>query len=226
MCGRFAFFSPAEAITAAFGSAPQVFTPRYNIAPTQQVLTLVADDTGDPQWRSQHWGLVPFWAKDPAIGNRMINARVETVAEKPSYRQPFSRRHCLVPASGFYEWRKDDDGRKTPWFISRADDAPLAMAGIWDVWDKGSYQGHEGPLHSFSILTTAANDFMQDLHHRMPVILERDQHAAWLAADAPRDALLAMAQAPMETALQAWPVSRAVNSPANDEPRLVERADD
>ncbi|MBT8423035.1 MAG: SOS response-associated peptidase [Gammaproteobacteria bacterium] len=219
MCGRFAFFSPAEAITAAFGfGAPHVFTPRYNIAPTQQVLTIVSDESGRPLWKQQQWGLVPFWAKDQAIGNRMINARAETIAEKPSYRQSFSRRRCLVPASGFYEWSKGDDDKKTPVFISRADEAPLLMAGIWDVWEKG-----EGdPLHSFSIVTREANDFMRDLHHRMPVILEPAAMDDWFDPAADKEALLQKVNAEVAIELQAWPVSRRVNSPLNDAPELVE----
>ncbi len=228
MCGRFAFFSPADAIRAAFGTdIPQEFAEagelapgqrRYNIAPTQQVLTIVADRDGKRLWRALQWGLVPFWAKDPAIGNRMINARVETVREKPAYRQPFARRRCIVPASGFYEWRKDSAGNKTPWYISRADGLPLAMAGIWDRWDGAP----ERPLFSFSILTTAANPFMRDLHDRMPVILEPNQLGHWLARDAHDGELQAQVAAPVTIELQAWPVSRAVNSPLQDQPGLVE----
>ena len=219
MCGRFAFFSSAEAITAAFGfGAPQVFAPRYNIAPTQQVLTIVGDEGGRPLWKEQRWGLVPFWAKDPAIGNRMINARAETIAEKPSYRESFSHRRCLVPATGFYEWRKGDDGKKAPYFISRADDQPLLMAGIWDVWEKG-----EGdPLHSFSIITRDANEFMRDLHQRMPVVLESSAIDAWFDPEVPKEMLLQVVGEPVTTELQAWPVSRKVNSPLNDSAKLVQ----
>lgn len=219
MCGRFAFFSPADAIAAAFGTEPShEFAPRYNIAPTQDVPVLMSDADGQRVWGELHWGLVPFWAKDPAIGNRMINARAETVAEKPSYRQALSRRRCIVPASGFYEWRKDDDGKKTPWYISRADGQPLAMAGIWELWDKG-----EQPLRSFSIITTAANDFMHELHHRMPAILEKPGMDVWMAGTSGKDELLTLINSPVTAGLQAWPVSRAVNSPLNDHPELLER---
>lgn len=222
MCGRFAFFSPAEAITAAFGlQVPQLFTPRYNIAPTQDAMTLLRNPDGNLQWSLLHWGLVPFWAKDPAIGSRMINARAETIADKPAYRTAFSRRRCLVPASGFYEWRKGADGKKTPLFISREDGAPLAMAGIWDTWEKGAERGAP-PLHSFSLVTTAANEFMRDLHLRMPVLLEPDAMQLWLDPEAGRDTLLALARGPVVVPLQAWPVSRRVNSPLNDDPALVE----
>lgn len=226
MCGRFAFFSPAEAVVATFGiSPPDGFSSRYNIAPTQAVWTLIADAEGETKagliWREQQWGLVPFWAKDPAIGNRMINARAETIAEKPSYRQPFSRRRCLVPASGFYEWRKGADGKKTPIYISRKDGRPLALAGIWDSWDKGVSLPQEGPLRSFSIITTAANAFMQELHQRMPVILEPDEFADWLSPATQTEQLKKRVNEPVLTELQAWPVSRKVNSPLNDYPGLV-----
>jgi len=221
VCGRFAFFSPAEAVTAAFGfAAPQVFTPRYNIAPTQTVLTIVGDVEGRPVWKHQHWGLVPFWAKDPAIGNRMINARAETITEKPSYRQAFSRRRCLVPATGFYEWAATASDKKTPYFISDVSEQPLLMAGIWDIWEKGPGE----PLHSFTIITREANAFMQALHHRMPVLLSRGDMDRWLAPKAAKNELLEIANTPPAADLQAWPVSRAVNSPLNDVPELVEKA--
>jgi putative SOS response-associated peptidase YedK len=222
MCGRFAFFSPAEAIVATFGvSPPDIFAPRYNIAPTQSVMTLVAGPDASLVWREQQWGLVPFWAKDPAIGNRMINARAETVTEKPSYRQPFSRHRCLVPASGFYEWRKDEDGKKTPYYISRTDGQPLAMAGIWDSWDKGMSLPQDGPLRTFSILTTGANAFMQALHHRMPVILEPAEFADWLNPATDKNRLAQRVMEPVQAELQAWAVSREVNSPLNDQSGLV-----
>ncbi len=223
MCGRFAFFSPAEAVIATFGiDPPEFFAARYNIAPTQNAWTLVGDPEGGAVWRQQQWGLVPFWAKDPAIGNRMINARAETVMEKPSYRQPFRHRRCLIPATGFYEWRKNEDGRKTPYFISRKDGQMLALAGIWDSWDKGVSLPQDGPLRTFSIITTTANTDMQELHHRMPVILEPIQCADWLSLKTDKDHLEKMVRQPVCAELQAWAVTRKVNSPLNDDPDLVE----
>lgn len=224
MCGRFAFFSPAEAITAAFGMGPPAeFTARYNIAPSQSVHAIVHDSAGAPAWTSLRWGLVPSWAKDPAVGNRMINARAETVAGKPAYRAAFRRRRCLIPASGFYEWQSSGERGKTPWFISRADGLPLAMAGIWEHRERKPGEPDDVPAELFtcSILTTAASDFMQPLHHRMPVMLERRDFADWLDVDAGVPALQAQLAAAKPLQLQAWAVSRAVNSPRNDKPELV-----
>jgi putative SOS response-associated peptidase YedK len=217
VCGRFAFFSPAEALQAAFGvTAIANLQPRYNIAPTQDVIVVRSAADG-LQVDRLRWGLVPFWAKDPAIGNRMINARAETVAEKPSFRQALRRRRCVVPADGFFEWQKTADG-KQPWYISAADSGLLAFAGLWEEWRGGD----EGPLQTFTIITTVADAFMQTLHHRMPVMFDRAGVDQWLepqAAPADIDHLLQAAAAPE---LRAWPVSRAVNTPMNDRPELIE----
>jgi putative SOS response-associated peptidase YedK len=221
MCGRFAFFSPVEAVRAAFGVAPPAeFSPRYNIAPTQKVLTLVAGRDGHPSWRLQQWGLVPFWAREPAIGQRMINARSETLADKPSFRQAFRRRRCVVPASGFYEWRAEPRGPKTPFYISAADGKPLAMAGLWELWDR-----HADPdtpaLQSFTVVTAPANDFMRPLHARMPALLDARQQALWLDPATDPVALRTRVLDALHPDLQAWSVSRAVNSPVTDEPGLI-----
>jgi putative SOS response-associated peptidase YedK len=222
MCGRFAFFSPREAVVAAFGADISFqFDPRYNIAPSQNVSILRLDESGELRVDNYRWGLVPFWAKDPAIGNRMINARAETVAEKPSYRQSFSRRRCLVLASGFYEWHKDEAG-KTPFFISRGDDQPFGMAGLWDEWAKGEREGD--PLRTCTVITTPANEFMQRMHHRMPVLMGGTSALSWLAPEALTDELLHMLLGPQEVELQAWPVGKSVNNPINDNAHLIERA--
>jgi putative SOS response-associated peptidase YedK len=216
MCGRFAFFSPAEAIQAAFGTDLEFrFDPRYNIAPSQAVTVLRTDEGGALVVEQMRWGLVPFWAKDPAIGNRMINARAETIAEKPSYRQPFSRRRCLILADGFYEWRKEQ-ASKTPFFICRTDRQPFGLAGIWDEWDKGA-----SSLRSCSIITVPANKFMSDLHHRMPVIMERDTQGEWFDPQAVNPELLEFLLGPQAVDLQAWAVAKKVNSPANDYAELL-----
>lgn len=220
MCGRFAFFSPREAVIAAFGADINFQSdPRYNIAPSQEVTLLRLDENGDLRVDKYRWGLVPFWAKDPAIGNRMINARAETVAEKPAYRQSFSRRRCLVLASGFYEWRKNADG-KTPFFISRADDQPFGMAGLWDEWAKGDGE----PLRTCTVITTPANEFMQTMHHRMPVLMDGSSAPSWLNVEALNDALLSMLLGPQTVELQAWPVGKSVNNPINDNVGLIQRA--
>jgi putative SOS response-associated peptidase YedK len=220
MCGRFAFFSPAEAIRQAFGQGvPDGLQPRYNIAPSQSVHALCAGPRGNPEWRMLRWGLIPFWAKDRAIGNRLSNARAETLGAKPAFRTAFRRQRCLIAASGFYEWHAAA-GQKTPWYISRADARPFVMAGIWDTWQDGAT-----PVHTCSIITAPANAFMQSLHHRMPVLLDRSLWPTWFAAAAPRAELERLLLATQTVELQAWAVSRRVNSPANDAPDLVTAAD-
>jgi putative SOS response-associated peptidase YedK len=164
------------------------------------------------------WGLVPFWAKEPSIGNRMINARAETVAEKPSYRAAFRYRRCIVLADGFYEWRREND-TKTPYYISLASGAPFALAGLWENWtDKASGES----LQTTTLITTVANDFMQPLHHRMPVVLQPDSASEWLAGSAE---LLEQA-ADRAPRLRAWPVNRRVNNARNEGAELIDPAGD
>lgn len=219
MCGRFAFFSPQEAIMEAFGLpfAP-AGGPRYNISPSQAVSVIHLDDSGELVSDTCRWGLVPFWAKDPAIGNRMINARAETLADKPSYRQAFSRRRCLVLADGFYEWHTDESG-KSPWFISRGDNGVFGMAGLWETWGKGKRED----LRTCTVITAPANDFMQRLHHRMPVIMDRETMHAWLNRDATADDLQRMLLADQSVDLQAWRVGSKVNNPVNEAAELIEQ---
>jgi len=225
MCGRFAFFSPAEAITAAFGPVSGFeYTPRYNIAPSQDVLALVDDAAGGLRAERYRWGLVPFWAKDPAIGQRMINARAETIAEKPSYRQSFRRRRCLIMADGFYEWHDAGKG-KQPYFICREDERPFGLAAIWDEWRSADALAGEPALRSCSIITVPANPFMSDLHHRMPVLMSAGDLTDWFNRDGGNDELLGMLLRPQEVALQAWPVDRRVNNPVNDAADLIAPAD-
>jgi len=214
MCGRFAFFSPKEAIVAAFGlEAMPEYVGRFNIAPSQQILT-VRLEQGRMVAEQFRWGLVPFWAKDPAIGNRMINARVETVAEKPSFRQALRQRRCLIPIDGFFEWQKSADGGKQPWYISGGESQILACAGLWEEWRDPDDQ----VLRTCTIITTAANDFMRGLHHRMPLLLAATDYATWLNPAATVGNLLT---ARSIVALQAHPVSRRVNNPINNEPELI-----
>jgi putative SOS response-associated peptidase YedK len=215
MCGRFAFYSPSEATAALFGVSGSVAVkPRYNIAPTQFIAAIREDEDRTRELVMLRWGLVPFWAKDPAIGNRMINARAETVAEKPSYRAAFRHRRCIVLADGFYEWRKEGDA-KTPYFISLASGEPFGLAGLWENWkDKDS----DASLQTTTLITTAANEFMTPLHHRMPVIVHPDSANDWLSGAA--DFLQQAANnAP---ALQAWPVDRRVNNARNEGAELID----
>ena len=216
MCGRFAFYSPSEATAALFGARGGYveIEKRYNIAPTQQVAAIREDQLGTRELTMLRWGLVPSWAKDPAIGNRMINARAETVAEKPSYRSAYRHRRCAILADGFYEWRKEGDG-KTPWFITTADDSPLAFAGLWESWnDKETGES----LQTTTIITADANDFMSSLHHRMPVILQPDTADRWFSGD--NELIHEVADITPE--LKAWPVDRRVNNARNEGADLIE----
>ena len=215
MCGRFAFYSPSEATAALFGvdGALEV-EPRYNIAPTQFVAAIRNNEAQQRELSMLRWGLVPFWAKDPAIGNRMINARAETVAEKPSYRAAFRQRRCVVLADGFYEWHRDGDV-KIPHYISLNSGEPFGLAGLWENWtDKESGES----LQTTTLITTAANEFMQPLHHRMPVLLQTESANEWLAGSS--DFLVDVAD--RMPALRAWPVDRRVNNARNQGEELIE----
>jgi len=215
MCGRFAFYSPAEATAALFGAAGSLdIGPRYNIAPTQDIAAIRDAGGEGRELVALRWGLVPFWAKDPAIGNRMINARAETVAEKPAFRAAYRRRRCLVLADGFYEWHREGTV-KIPYFISLASGAPFAFAGLWEHWRN---EATDESLQTATLVTTQANDFLARLHHRMPVILDRDRADRWLAGD---DELVATAAADCPR-LRAWPVDRRVNNARNEGDELIE----
>ena len=192
---------------------------RYNIAPTQKAPVILEGPDGGRRMGLMRWGLVPFWADSPSIGNRLINARSETAASKPAFRDAWRRRRCVVPADGFYEWRKPGpdagaDGGKTPFWIHRADGRPLAMAGLWERWrDPAS----EEELHTFTILTRDATPWMVPLHARMPAVLEGELIGAWLhGAGLPDGSYIP---------LSAHEVSRTVNSPAHDGPECLEVVD-
>lgn len=216
MCGRFAFYSPAEAAAALFGVDTKLeVEPRYNIAPSQYIAAIRETEEAGRHLVMLRWGLVPFWAKDPSIGNRLINARAETVAEKPSFRAAYRQRRCLVLADGFYEWKKTDSG-KVPHFISLASGEPFAFAAIWEHWK--SKQDAED-IQSTALLTTSANDFMQDVHHRMPVLLQPDTAQRWLAGE--EELLQEIGSKAPE--LRAWPVDRRVNNARNEGAELVTR---
>jgi putative SOS response-associated peptidase YedK len=175
-----------------------MLAPRYNIAPTQLVICVraMSDHPNSREAVPMRWGLIPFWAKDMKIGNQLINARSETVAEKPSFRNAFTKRRCLIPADGFFEWQKLSTGKKQPWLIEQQDQQPFAMAGLWECWTpktgpvgndedngdvSGTGKGRAEPVISCTILTTEANDDMRPLHDRMPVILPIEAWAAWLS---------------------------------------------
>jgi len=219
VCGRFTLTTTADIVADVFDATPSAeFSPRYNIAPTQTaaIIRCAGADTSrtlDPA----RWGLIPSWAKDAAIGNRMINARAETVAEKPSYRAAFRRRRCLVPTDGFYEWQKTADGKRPNW-IHRVDGAPFAMAGLWESW-----KGPDGIVESFTIITVAASAFMKPIHDRMPVILPSSAYDRWLVSTSAEGDQLHELLVPFSAReLEAVPVDTYVNSPRNDDPHCIE----
>jgi len=220
MCGRFAFYSPHEAVTRIFGVAGATpVEPRYNIAPTQFVAAVRADAAGRRALAMLHWGLVPSWAKEKSIGARMINARAETLGEKPSFRGAYRRRRCLVLADGWYEWQRSGPA-KQPYFITFGDGEPFGMAGLWETWRDPA--GGE-PLESCCIVTTAAAPELAQVHDRMPVIIPAERRDEWLdpgndAAGALDGFLVPWARG----GLEARPVSRRVNSARNEGADLVE----
>lgn len=225
VCGRFNLRTPAAAWTQEFlplwteqevaaKAAEFAIAPRYNIAPTQNVSCIRSTDDGRRQWSLLRWGLVPSWATDLAIGNRMINARSETVDEKRSFKKAFMERRCLVPADGYYEWQKTSQG-KQPFLIQHADGKVLAMAALWECNRK--LDGDQQPLETFTILTTAANQTTSGIHDRMPVFLAPDAQAIWLDDKIEDPNLLKTLLHPApEDWLTTFPVSTIVNSPRND----------
>jgi len=224
MCGRFGLTSDGEQLQLRFGfgwsQTGITWRPRYNIAPTQDVLAVV--QRGAERFSGLlRWGLVPYWAKDLSVGSKNINARSETVGEKPSFKQALVRRRCLVLADGFYEWRKDPDGRRTPLWIYLALGEPFAFAGLYDVWRAPTGER----VGSCTILTTTPNELMEPIHNRMPVILPREAEGAWLnpkVGDMGEVRQLLVPYPAEEMA--AYAVSDLVNNVKNDEPACIERA--
>ena len=217
MCGRFAFYSPSEATAALFGaSSVDVFEPRYNIAPTQFIATIRRNEEKKNEMVALRWGLVPSWANDPSIGNRMINARAETIAEKPSFRTAYRKRRCLIPADGFYEWHTEDNV-KVPYFISLASGEPFVFAGLWEHWKS---RDSEESLQTTTIVTGAANEFLMQVHHRMPVVLEAENAARWLDGD--MNVLEEVISDAPE--FRAWAVDRRVNNARNEGAELIAAA--
>ncbi|HKV10588.1 MAG TPA: SOS response-associated peptidase [Thermoanaerobaculia bacterium] len=221
MCGRYTLSSPREDLELLFDIYQlPLIPPRYNLAPTQEAAVVRVTEPGEPRRLDfLRWGLIPYWAKEASIGNRMINARSEGVAEKPAYKHSFKKKRCLIPTDGFYEWKKEGKA-KQPYLIRRHDHKPFAFAGLWSTWrdpEKGV------PVETFTILTTDANDFIRPLHDRMPVILEKQDFDLWLDPkfeDAER--LQALLQPAPNDILETFPVSKLVNSPANELPNCIE----
>jgi putative SOS response-associated peptidase YedK len=214
MCGRYTLATPVTTLVERFGATPrQPFGPRYNCAPGQ-ALPVVTGDDPDRIYLFE-WGLVPPWADDRSTA--FINARAETVREKPSFRAAFEHRRCLVLTDGFYEWRAPEGrGPKQPYRIARVDDEPFAMAGLWERWtDNGDV------LETCTILTTGANETVRPIHDRMPVVFDPDSERGWLSADDPAD-LRALLRPYGGDDLRAYPISRAVNDPSNDRPGVID----
>ncbi|MBJ6726416.1 SOS response-associated peptidase [Geomesophilobacter sediminis] len=219
MCGRFTIILPPEVLAEIFGlpELPRI-EARYNIAPTQEVVVIRQNAEGLRQLVTMKWGLIPSWAKDPHIGNKLINARCESVHEKPAFRQAICTRRCVIPASGFYDWTHTD--KKIPFYVSMADGSPMAFAGIWDSW-----KAPDGSrLESFTILTTNANSLIAPIHDRMPVILHPAEFDLWLDRDITEPEKLTRLYQPYPSdLLRAWPVSSLVNSPRNETPACIEQ---
>ena len=219
MCGRFTLTVDPADLQDSFTdyNFPTKFAPRFNIAPTQPVLTIPND--GRQKADFFIWGLIPTWAKDPSIGNRLINARGETLAEKPSFRGSFKHKRCLILADGFYEWKKQPGTKtKIPHFIHMKDRQPFAFAGLWDEWN--SPDGSQ--IRSCTIVTTEPNDFMAPIHNRMPVILPPDAYAQWLdTTPQSREKLDPLIKPYPAEKMAAYPVSTLVNNPKNDHAECV-----
>ncbi len=219
MCGRFAITLPKEAMIDLFDLADApIQSARYNVAPSQDITVIALASEGVRKSVAMRWGFHPSWMKEPPGAKSMINARAETAAEKPFFRDSWKKRRCLIPMSGFYEWQRQGSA-KTPYFIHAADDAPLAVAGLWSLWKQG-----EAAVLTAGMLTIGANGFMSQIHDRMPVILAREAWALWLDPKSPLEPLQWMMQPADEALLTMHRVSSRVNSARLDDPGLIDAA--
>ncbi len=219
MCGRYTLASPNPAeVRSRFAIGESVpVRQRFNVAPGDDVLAVTTDRDGAPRGEQLRWGLVPSWSKDATTGLKMINARVETVTERPAYRRAFERYRCLILADGFYEWQRVPTGPKQPFHITRADGRLFAFAGLWSIW----HAPDGSKLRTCTILTTAANSVVAPMHDRMPVILAEDSEATWLDFSAKHDQLLDILGGLSPTATALRPVSTAVNDARYDGPECL-----
>jgi putative SOS response-associated peptidase YedK len=226
MCGRFVSASNPEEIAAYFDAAPPQteLTPSYNVAPTTDIYAVVEGADGSRRVEVFHWGLIPVWAKDVKIGQKMINARAETVATKGAYKADFKRHRCLIPMDGFYEWHAQPDRKpKQPYFVHRVDGEPLAVAGLWSTWRDKAAGPDADWLHSCTIVTTTANATMATIHDRMPVILPASAWETWLDPDnQDLDSLGKLLVPAPDTLLTLHPISTDVNKVANDDAHLID----
>jgi len=218
MCGRFTLHTSLKQIEETFNVEPSEVTlpPSYNVAPTQDVLAVVQRD-GKNVLEAMHWGLIPFWAKDAKMGNRMINARADRVSESAAFKRPLKSQRCLVVADGFYEWRKVG-GKKIPTFIHLKSGKPFGFAGLYDTWKSPNGE----PITSCTIITTDANDLVRPIHDRMPVIIPKRRHKLWLDPDNHDLDRLASLLEPFDAdSMDAYEVSPLVNKPANNSPQCI-----
>ncbi|MFC1513013.1 SOS response-associated peptidase [Thermodesulfobacteriota bacterium] len=221
MCGRFALYSTAEEIARQFrlGNPPE-HSPRYNIAPSQLVLAVAYGKDTRPTAGFMRWGLVPHWADDAKVGHQLINARAETLANKPAFRDSFQRRRCLIPANGFYEWRHDGD-RKQPHYVTlKKKDGIMALAGLWDRWRR--QDGQE--LLTCTIVTVPANSMVRRVHDRMPAIIEPEHYGFWLGPHTSTTTLKDILKPYSPYKVKLWPVVGMVNDPKNDAPGCIRKA--
>ncbi len=219
MCGRFTRTTPPERFATLFDATGVVdLHPSYNIAPSQNILAARNTPDGGRELVALHWGLVPHWSKGPDPKYSMINARADSLATKPAFRDPYKRRRCLIAADGFYEWRKLDDS-KQPYYIRLRGGQPFAFAGLWDHWEAEG----AAPIESCTIITCDANALVAGIHERMPVILPPRLYTAWMDPKVAGGAALSALLKPYpDTLMDAYPVGRGVNSPKNDSPELIE----
>lgn len=216
MCGRFALKAPPARLISRFGLDECAdFQPRYNIPPGTDIPVIRYSPEGKRVLHLLRWGLVPHWAKDPGIGAKLNNARAETLAEKPSFREAFKRRRCLIPADGFYEW-KAEGKVKQPYYISLKSGEPMAMAGLWESWKS---PGGE-ILRTCCVITTGPNAVMEHIHDRMPVMIDQAHWQDWLTA--PPEVVEALLLPPMADEMQSWPVDRRVSRATEEDARLIE----
>jgi len=217
MCGRFSLTRGDRDLEEEFGvEVPFDVRPRYNIAPTQEVLVLL-DDGEQRRIEALHWGLIPSWAKDPKMGHKLINARAETLLERPSFREAFRKRRCLILADGFYEWRVTP-GRKRPVYVRLKSKRPFGFAGLWERWT--SPEGRT--LKTCAIITTEANELLKPVHHRMPAIVPKGLIDLWLDPQSDLKRLSEVLKPYPSEELEAYEVSQLVNSPQNDLPECIE----
>lgn len=223
MCGRFTLTAPIDQIQMRFDIEQfideDIYSPNYNVAPSQSVLAVVNDGTNN-RLGYLRWGLIPPWAKDPKISYKMINARAETLAEKPSYRNAYKKKRCLIIADSFYEWKRHEDKSKTPMRIKLESDDLFAMAGIWETWESPDGK----PIHSCTVITTKPNELVKDIHNRMPVILKQKDEQVWLDKSITDTDLLNNLLKPYDAnSMEAYEVSNLVNSPKNNSIDLIQK---